>query len=386
MTLSPKGTKQLRKYEPDSPLVIHELLCFRYITLFFEKWKKVDRWGPRKRYMPIERDGVYALASKKVYLPRYLVQEYLQLYYHMKNPTHEPLASDIKSESLALSAVHTSTAALSVSDSPSDLRRSQRRADADISSLASANILRSFGMISLAEYWKHDPPSKKKIFTPAYLQCILCNKFCPNKRGCMIQAYKESYIREKLVNNKFHWWERGFIQAYAQLWFHAHHSANQATRFLIYACPIDPLRETTRLVLDDATKYIVHVALSNGISDGDHYAIMWFNIAQKKIEVLEGIRDFSGSSRKLRGYTFNRDAFAVLRLCSLVGEDIRNIRSSGWNIHQGPSIYHQTNGWNCGPIACATTQFLLVSDDGMRVFNNLRDLGAQVPPESNSLL
>jgi len=80
------------------------------------------------------------------------------------------------------------------------------------------------------------------------------------------------------------------------------------------------------------------------------------------------------------------DSFAVLRLCSLVGEDIRNIRSSGWNIHQGPSIYRQTDGWNCGPIACATTQFLLVSDDGMRVFNNLRDLGAQVPPESNSLL
>ena len=181
-------------------------------------------------------------------------------------------------------------------------------------------------MISLAEYWKHDPPSKKKIFTPAYLQCNLCNKFCPNKRGCMIQAYKESYIREKLVNDEFHWWERGFIQAYAQLWFHAHHSANQATRFLIYACPLDPLRETTRLVLDDATKYIVHVALSDGVSDGDHYAIMWFDIAQKKIEVLEGTRDFSGSSRKLRGYTFNRDAFAVLRLCSLVGEDIRNIQ------------------------------------------------------------
>ncbi len=53
--------------------------------------------------------------------------------------------------------------------------------------------------------------------------------------------------------------------------------ANQATRFLIYASPLDPLHETTQLVLDDATKYIVHVALSDGVSKADHYAIMWLD-------------------------------------------------------------------------------------------------------------
>ncbi len=91
-----KRNKTIEEKKPDSPLVIHELLCFRYITLFFEKWKKVDRWGPRKRYMPIKHDGDYALASKKVYLPRYQCKNTLQLYYCMKIPTHKPSATEIR--------------------------------------------------------------------------------------------------------------------------------------------------------------------------------------------------------------------------------------------------------------------------------------------------
>ena len=92
--------------------------------------------------------------------------------------------------------------------------------------------------------------------------------------------------------------------------------------FLYYASPLDPLRETNKVPLDGTIKYLVHVALNDGVSDGNHYAVMWFDIPRKKIEILEGTRDFSVKSRRLRGYTFNRDALAVLRLCSLVGDNV----------------------------------------------------------------
>jgi hypothetical protein len=166
-----------------------------------------------------------------------------------------------------------------------------------------------------------------------------------------MQIYNKAYLRSKLCCDSFHWWGRGFIQTYAQLWFHEHHSGNKETKFLYYASPLDPLRETNKVPLDGTIKYLVHVALNNGVSDGDHYAVMRFVITRKTIEILEGTRDFLVKSRRLRGYTFNRDALAVLRLCSLVGDDVTDVKSSGWFVNQGPSIYQQTDGWNCGPIA-----------------------------------
>ncbi len=147
----------------------------------------------------------------------------------------------------------------------------------------------------------------------------------------------------------------------------------------IYA---NPLTDSNKIVLLDSTRYPLHVSMNDGASN--HYAATYFDLFSRNIEIPEGSH---GVTMKHRGQSWKRDALSILtQQCYLIDDSTTNVEDEGWAIIQNPSLVHQEDVVNCGPIACATLQMLLISDDDFKIFNNLRQMVCIISSDSNASL
>jgi hypothetical protein len=197
-------------------------------------------------------------------------------------------------------------------------------------------------------------------FSSFLLDCRTCREDHQCLSDTCLKLYPDWFCKEVLVGKPNKWWDRGFIQSYGKLLYHARHGNknppdhSDPVHFVIYHSTHDRKDKLVKMELREGTKFLIHVAKDDSGTEGSHYAIMKFELEEKCIKVFEGI----GSS-----YAWTKDATSILQRFCLIDES-ETIEAAHWTIT--PTIFiKQVDSVNCGPIACATLASLLLEEDAV---------------------
>ena len=186
-------------------------------------------------------------------------------------------------------------------------------------------------------------------FYEAQLDCGLCNK---------IQVYPDLRIydaddcKHHLATEDSTWWPRHFIQSYGKLLLHDAHAANPFSHLLVVIPKSKKGGSNHCSTLGTGCRYVIHVSMNSSKNHhGSHYAVMRFDLTVRSVDVFEGMGYAEAS--------FRRDADDVL---SSLGLDT----NPPWTLTMRKLIEKGFDNNNCGPIACATLEILLQSEQSCR--------------------
>ena len=191
--------------------------------------------------------------------------------------------------------------------------------------------------------------NKKPNFYEAHLDCDQCNWI---QAYPTLRVYNADDCHGHLATAESSWWPRNFIQSYGKLLLHDAHAANPNTHFLVKIPKSRQGGSNHCSIAGTDCKYVIHVLMNSSEKNhGNHYAVMRFDLLERSVDVFEGL-DYAAVS-------FCRDADEVLSTLGLV-------TTPPWKVTMRKLFEQGFDQNNCGPIACASLEILLQSEQSCR--------------------